>query len=125
MRFGECLYFGCWGSTGHHMWTQERESLGGWDDIASEFPFVWHKLDGGFIDESCKWKEGHATLTNVDGWTVLSFPDNSVDTRSSSNSGYAIKGEFDFNEAVCIAKSYFPDVWERYNFEVVDALNQQ
>lgn len=119
MKNGECIYFGCWGGIGHYLWSPERKNIG-WDNIPKGLPFRWTKLDGGFIPKSCRWKNGSATLTRLDGWTVLSFPDNSVDSRPASNSGYVIKGEFEFQDAVDIAKSCFPKIWQRYKFEVIE-----
>jgi len=112
----KCFYFGCGDSVGHSLWTTEGKSV--WGDDA--LPFQWTKLDGGFIGEGLKYKQGHATLTVVDGWTVLAFADNSIDSRPNSNSAYAIEGVFNFAEACKIAEEKFPYQWNRPSFTVID-----
>lgn len=91
----QIFYFGCWGGKGHFLWnaygrkcSQQEEEM---------IPFVWYKLDGSFVADHNKWKQGNATLTVVDDHTILSFPDNSVDARSASHSTFIAGGVLSFN----------------------------
>jgi hypothetical protein len=65
-------------------------------------------------------KQGEAKLHHKDGWTAIAFWDNSVDDRPGSTSTFVMEGEYDFDEALAIAKENFPSIFERYSFEVVN-----
>lgn len=118
MLKNQCFYFGCQGSVGHYLWSVH----GGYVSAAGEksIPFDWRKLDGGFIADSNKWVNGHATLTVVDGHTVLSFPDNSIDSRPASHSTFIAGGVFDFDQMVELSQRDFDRVWRRFEFDVVN-----
>ena len=119
----ECLFFGCWRTTGHGLYDKEGISPV-FKEPTISLPFDWRKLDTGFIADHCKWKEGHATLTYLLGYTVLSFPDNSIDTRPASHSTYLIKGHVGFDGAVKIAERNFPKIWSRYWFDLLNKSDQ-
>ena len=63
--------------------------------------------------------EGHAVLRHIEGWTFLAFWDRSADRRGASNSVFALDGVHDFNAAVALSRAAFPNVWERFPFDVV------
>jgi hypothetical protein len=105
------VYFGCWGRSGHYMWT----------------PFGHHAnedrlpraLQSRAID--CKYPGGdrkeqpvnRARVVVVDGWTVLAFWDRSQDGRGNSNAAFLLEGEHDFARMVFEAERRFPDVFKR------------
>jgi len=110
----ECLFFGCWGDAGHYLWRGQKQKV-----FSPSLPFDWRDLDCNFIADDCKWKQGNATLTHISGLTILSFPDNSVDGRPASHSTFVLPGELNFEDSVSLAKLAFPEVWDRYEFEVI------
>lgn len=118
MEKNECFYFGCIGSVGHRLVGIDGQWVG--NSGEGSMPFNWRKLDGGFIPDTNKWNNGQAALTVVDNHTILSFPDNSVDSRPASHSTFIAGGIFEFNEMVELAKEAFGQVWKRYEFDVVD-----
>lgn len=118
MKNNECFYFGCWDSVGHALCDARGRWVG--KDGERLIPFNWSKLDCGFIPEANKWANGHASLTVIDGHTILSFPDNSVDSRPASHSTFIAGGVFNFDEMVELTKEAFGQIWKRYKFEVVD-----
>jgi len=115
MDIKQVFYFGCWGCVGHYLFDSNQRSVD-----TNLIPFDWHKLDTKFIAEHNKWVNGKATLTIVDGHTILSFPDNSVDHRPASHSTFIAGGVFSFKRMVELSKLEFDKVWSRYNFEVTD-----
>lgn len=121
MEKGDCLYFGCGTIIGHYLWASKdgRMNHVGFDERVF-LPFKWTRLDGTFLPPKYRWKEGHAALTHIKGISVLSFADNTIDSRPASHSTFAIQGIFDFTEAVEIARAAFPNIWERMAFEVID-----
>ncbi len=96
-------------------------------------PFRWETLDGGFaprirrgvvmversqVSPGEELPEGHAALHHMNGWTVISFWDRSVDDRGASCSSFVVEGELPWAEAWEAAKTTFPTVVARYKFEV-------
>lgn len=63
--------------------------------------------------------QGYAEWIYVKGWTVLAYWDRSQDTRPGSNSAFAVKGYYYFDELLAAAKEQWPWVFERQEFEVV------
>jgi hypothetical protein len=111
------FYFGPWDEPGHYLFHEgglsvfRREGLG-------DFP--WHE-HGRDIDGELQPKEraqGVALLHHKDGWTALSFWDQSVDTRPGSNSNYFAEGTFTFEEMVEMARTRFAERWNKMNFTV-------
>lgn len=115
-------YFGCIYEPGHYLWENmhtrnselfRRQPWGiGLDGLA-----------GSSIarERTSNIPEGRAWLIHLDGWTVISFWDRSVDTRPGSNSAFAAEGTFTFDEMVTAAKAQWPEVWKRFSFDVVEA----
>jgi hypothetical protein len=65
--------------------------------------------------------QGQALVHHKEGWTALSFWDRSVDSRGGCNSNFFANGTFDFDTMVMLAKHFFPTIWNRYMFEVVES----
>jgi hypothetical protein len=125
----DLFYFGCWNEPGHHLWTRHRRFASGPDACPESFSNGKH-LDTGFCPKpgarsarneryySGPQTEGSAALHHLDGWTILSFWDRSVDKRGGCNSAFVVRGEHTFEDVVGLAKTWFPSVWARFKFEV-------
>jgi hypothetical protein len=114
MLSGQVFYFGCIGDVGHFVWNihgQRVANTSPWGD----------EVDGGLCPAG-KQVEGAASLHHEDGWTALAFWDRSVDSRPGSNSVFLIEGEYDFESAVEVAREAFPQIWQRFKFEVQRCL---
>lgn len=94
-------YFGCDGQAGHYM------HLPTWDFCRNN---PWgYSIDGGLL----KGMKERFVLTHNDGWTALSFVDNTVDKRPGSNSSFLAEGEWTTEQMFDIAWRYFPQVAKR------------
>lgn len=114
----EVYYFGCDNNqSGHYLFAEDQgRSLYG-SRAAAIVPW-WKQLDAGFAPKGHQ-VEGVARLTHtLDGWTVLSFWDRSVDTRPGSHSTFLIRGHHDYEAARSLACAAFPRTWGRYRFQV-------
>jgi hypothetical protein len=122
----EAYYFGCQRQAGHHWWRPNRTGTA--HDVAKIVgPRVRDHIDGGFCPGAIKgnaWDrtrpevEGEAALHHVDGWTVFSFWDRSVDERGACNSNFVARGTHAYPIMCAIAEAQFLDVWKRFKFEV-------
>lgn len=124
----EAYYFGCRREAGHYWHFPEHRTWNESTIPTAVGPKIHPKIDGGFcpgsIDgESYKRsrpeKQGEAALHHVDGWTVLSFWDNSVDARSNSSSSFVARGTWDYASMRAIAERQFARIWKRYTFDIV------
>jgi len=109
-------FFGCIRGAGHYMYKS------GENNNAVDYDFLDKNPWGNSIDGSlCLWytrKQGIASLHHKDGWTALSFWDNSVDGRPGSNGNFLAEGTFNFGGMIALAKEKFPNVMSRFNFEI-------
>lgn len=122
------IYFGCAGKhhgRGHALTRPDGGSSGREVSNMLEKAGIYPKIDGGFCPgmegkrhHEVKQVEGHAKLTHHNGWTILSFWDRTGDSRGNSNSAFLEQGEHDFDYMVAKAKEVFPQMWERFTFEV-------
>lgn len=116
----EAYYFGCHRESGHYWWYPDRLSdfrLREGAIITKVGAGIHPKIDSGFCPRPDV--QGNGKLTEIDGWTVLSFWDNSVDKRSNSSSSFVARGAYDFAAMKAIAEAQFPRVWKRYTFPIV------
>lgn len=124
----ECYYFGCQGEPGHYFWTSDgTRQYSRAEQIVG--PNIYPRIDGGFCpnaseDRMKPWRrtgpevEGEAALHFVDGWTIISFWDRSVDKRGACNSNFIVRGVHSFKEVLRIARENFPQVLDRLKFEI-------
>jgi hypothetical protein len=99
----ECLYFGCIGFAGHHVWARTGTSDSEVWRRDAERAYL-HRLFGP-IDGALCWNsralygrdeaEGRAFITHRNGWTALAFWDRSLDKHPSSHSAFLAPGEWD------------------------------
>lgn len=108
------LYCGCMEDKGHYTHADPKRPyrhLHG-DEEKEATPF-------GILDSSAyrsrgHGKQGEATLTHEDGWTLLSIHDYTVDDRGGSHSTFAIEApELDLTEAVEAARAVWPRIVKR------------
>lgn len=117
------FYFGCWnGRVGHYLYDTRGSTRSDYSPPAG-FPIRSTILDGGLLPPGEPQTEGVATFCHINGWTVISFWDRSVDKRGGCSSSFLMKGLHDFGSACCRAKSQFPDIWNRYAFPIVQRAN--
>lgn len=114
----EMYYFGCWKEVGHYLHTVTGSRRGMYA-VPQDFPCAFAVLDCGVLPPCVPQVEGRATLVHLNGWTLLSFWDRSVDTRPNSCSTFVVRGQYTFAEACALAEQGFPRVWARFGFEVV------
>ncbi len=119
----DAYYFGCWGRSGHFLWTPDADTR---DQDRRLLP--WPKIDGVLCpgprhrrsgevaneDES----QGSAAIHYRDGWTALAFWDRSVDSRHGSNSVFLFRGTLSADEILSAARKAFPAIFARFTFEI-------
>lgn len=130
----KAYYFGCWAAPGHYLWLpgtgghpykagrDEVELLGGRSHGRDPKPGIipWgYSLDGGLLKGSRSYTEGVARVEQRDGWTALSFWDQSVDSRPGSSSTVAFDALLTPEEALAAAREAFPPIFARFPFDVV------
>jgi hypothetical protein len=122
------FYFGCWGESGHYLWTENRQHVWRDEDERARLPKDWRAPDGtlcpGAIRVRGHWEhteaqtEGRAMLHWHAGWTAIAFWDRSVDTRMGCNSVFMARGRWSFEAMIEIAKARFPSIWQRFKFQI-------
>lgn len=113
-------YFGCWSESGHYLWDHCGRRISQTNsDLPRDFPMQVNALDGGLIPERSRSGNGEAYLAHVNGWTIISFVDCSVDKRPGSHSAFVLRGEKPFETALAEAREWFPEIFARFTFEVV------
>ena len=113
------FYFGCWGGTGHRLWTPEMASVsvaGPWtlrDLDASPLDSHGRDTGRGMVSVDPGQREGVWRLTRKDGWTALGAWDRSVDIRGGSVAVFVAEGTHGELDMQSIAAQAFPNVWAR------------
>jgi hypothetical protein len=121
----ECYFFGCWDAVGHHYY----DHWGRRNDKTMPAGLRPEQLDCGYAPGAIQKKsqfersrpevEGEAALHHIEGWTVLSYWDRSVDARPSSNSSFVAKGTHSFAIMRAIALAQYAQIWKRRATEPV------
>lgn len=129
----QTFYFGCWHEPGHYLWhcgtggypykdwRHSKILLGAHPHSLNYEPpeIPWgYGLDGGLL-RGKSLREGEAVVEQRDGWTALSFYDNSVDRRPGSSSTFVFDTPLSPEEALAAARAAFPPIFERFGFEVI------
>ncbi len=108
-KLEDAYYFGCIKQHGHYLWNKNEGSV-------SPYNFPIKKLDGGFLPKNSA--EGVVYLTSLAEWTIINFADFSVDERPGSHSLFLLKGTLSYEEAIEKAKKAFPQIFQRFKFEL-------
>lgn len=109
------LYFGCHRDTGHYLWAPDPQ----FDLVRmdmSKCPFGAY-IDSIFLPSQAL--QGQVFHTKIGDYTVISFVDYSVDDRHGSHSEFIIKGRVEYDEAMQIIREEFPQIFRRFQFELV------
>lgn len=111
------FYFGCWREAGHYLFTPSGRST---YSVPNDFPLPANYLDSGLLPPNLPETEGRASLVHINGWTVISFWDRSVDKRGKCNSSFLFRGHFTFDEMCKLAAEKFPTIWNRFAFPITE-----
>jgi hypothetical protein len=119
-------YFGCISRPGHYLWDNEHKKLW-YGELPEDFPSAWKFKDSSgkeYVAESkiapnAYGEQGKALLQcGIEGWTCLSFPDRSVDSRPNCVSVFLERGIVTPERMMEYAKAQFPSVVNRFDFEI-------
>lgn len=115
----KAYYFGCVGGAGHYLF----EANGGPPFSSGSRTMDWTRFcDGGLLkDTDPKEIEGKATWSYLNGYSIISFWDRSVDKRGGCCSSFLVPGLLSFSLVLQTAKEVFPTIFERFKFEIVKA----
>lgn len=95
---------------GHFLYDSNEQQV--WDkQRVNQIPFNYVILDGGLLvqpEEQCRLH-----LAQINGWTVLGMWDRTADKRGACNASFIAEGLFTIEEMEEIAKSTFPNQWNR------------
>jgi hypothetical protein len=111
MLYFGCIDFGCIGhKVGHHLVTWDGSPPHKYEKNLKEAG-LFDRINGGFCPN--RGVEGNAKLTQENGWTILAWWDNSVDSRPGSHSTFLKYGIWSADEMRHWAAELFPDVMRR------------
>ena len=106
---------------GHYLHGPGLRSVGE-RQLPPDFPIRLSSLDGGMLPIGLPQTEGEGYLWHVPGWTVLTFWDRSGDGHGNSNSAFIVElGGCPFLTVESFARIAFPEIWDRFTFEVMEA----
>lgn len=115
----EVFYWGCYDSRrgGHGYYASGGRSI---HAVSERCPWGY-KIDAGLAPVGIRGElpQGVAAIHHKDGWTAIAFWDRTGDTRGNSNSGFVFNAEIDFETGIALAREKFPEMFRRFNFEVV------
>ena len=114
------FYFGCIEGTGHYLWAASGARLHheSHPDFPADFPVQIHALDGGLMPPKQPPPQERAFLAHINGWTIISFTDCSVDKRPGSHSAFIVRGIMNLTPVLDIARQAFPRIFARFSFEI-------
>lgn len=111
-----CFYFGCIGESGHYLWSRSGSRY----DAEKSLPFCVHILDAGLLNPNAPQVEGLIRHVIIEGWTIMTFWDRSVDRRPRSNSAFVVEGALSFAEAFAEAQRQWPEIMKRFQFHLTE-----
>jgi hypothetical protein len=116
----DVLYFGCVREIGHYLFmASETGAFKPHGKRARDL--AWTRIcDGGLLGEGDQ-VEGSAVWSYVGGYSIVSFWDRSVDKRGGSSSSFLVPGMHSLSEVLVAAGFAFPDIFERFKFEIGEA----
>lgn len=114
------FYFGCYEDKGHYLYRTKGQPVNNWN-MPLDFPVAPNSLDGGFLPPKRPQVQGKAEHILLRNWTIVTFWDRSLDKRQNSSSSFVLRGTLTFEWAVKLAREAFPELFERFDFEIVRA----
>jgi hypothetical protein len=113
------FYFGCYEESGHYLFRPGPMSTPS-SSIPKDFPVKPYGLLDGRLLRNGPQPQGVCThYRGINGWTLISFWDRSVDSRGGSNSTFLCRGEHTFEEMLALFKEHFPTIVSRFKFPLV------
>lgn len=113
---GRPFYFGCVNIVGHHLWDHKLNHYSG-----TECPFKPEELDIPFCPPE-NTLQGIAKISYAKGWTILSYWDNSIDSRPGSHSTFLASGEYHFNPMWEHMYAVFPSIFNRLKLKITELI---
>lgn len=107
---GKIFYFGCVVQTGHYLHDAGLRQVHHAELI---FPFRWQTLDGGLLPRNGPQQHGETYLAIINGWTIVSLWDQSVDSGLNSKSAFIVEGIHTREEVMKMARLVFPRITQR------------
>lgn len=98
---------------GHYLHDENLNKI--WSSRSeNQLPFKYTILDGGLMPEamSCG-PQGKIHRSEINGYTIISMPDRSMDHRPACNANFIVEGIFNELEMVEICSAKFPKLWSR------------
>lgn len=124
----EAYFFGCWEQSGHFWRSAPPKNLQ-YPEIEKRLgPDIHVRIDTGFCPGVMKGEqykrsrdevEGEAALHRVNGWTILSWWDRSVDKRGACNSNVVVLGEHNYATMLEVVRAQFPSLFARRASDIV------
>lgn len=112
------LYFGCIGVVGHYLHHGERGHIGDQPAHLTLGGKLWPAIDGKFCPPPSN-ENGRYLVTKVEDWTIISWWDNSVDSRPGSYSTFLFRNiDGAPEELLAAARVKFPSVFARQLREI-------
>jgi hypothetical protein len=106
----DAFYFGCKNNkVGHYLHNETLRAIHS-NIFPKDFPTDVGVLDGGLLPLKQPEIEGRASIVHINGWTIMSFWDKSVDKRGKSNCAFLFRGHYTFNEVCEMARERFPSI---------------
>jgi hypothetical protein len=110
------FYFGQIGEAGHYTWNPITRRPVSWEEEKSLTPWKYD-IDGLVVDK-VGYKEGVLYHEQKDGWTLIGFPEYSIDTRPNSHSTFVTNQLLTASEMLDAAKIAWPQVFSRFKFTI-------
>lgn len=115
MKTKQLFYFGCMGQVGHGLYASVNghvQSCSTYTPPGGLPASLARGLDGTFVPPQ-KWGCGSYLESSVPPWRIISWHDNSVDTRPGSHSTFIGCGFETVEEMIEAAREQFPEVFRR------------
>lgn len=111
-------YFGCFAGSprGHEMIVDPMVSFKEGRDFLNNNPWGL-AVDGGLAPTNTRLP-GLCLLWQKDGWTAMSFWDNTGDPRAGSVSVFLAQGTFDFDEMCMLSETRFREIRKHMRFSL-------
>jgi hypothetical protein len=114
MSDGACFYFGCWGGTGHYLFTSDGRQASHQEGLDGPYLPICPRGCPRYCSDMDRCQpQGLARLTVEARRTVLDIWDRTVDSRGGSHSLFILPPGLDFAQAVQAARRHFPQIWAR------------
>ena len=110
------MYFGCLRQSGHYLWHPTKGCVTRLDKAQP-----WgHRIDGGITKDSKERENlGVVQSAKLNGWTLVTWADRSVDSRHGSHSTFIVEADVTPDRLIEMAREQWPQVFSRPGFPLV------